>query len=298
MKKYYEPEKAKEKVAFEAIPDEVRIQCLRPGELLNIMDKFPVAYQPIGTLEWHGRQNPIGCDAIKAEALCVEAAKIAGGAVMPPIYFGTDSMRDLGHGLGCGMDAVAGFQLPGSFYRMRNELLKDFYKAACVNYLARGFKLVIIVSGHNAIAQQFLFDEICYELKSPEGIEQVCFTMEYAVLEKSDPRRHSDHAGFYETSMMMHLQGERVNLRANDNCDEPELAVHTDRSLAESSAAEGKEYFRLQVEGLAKFARGKLGALQAALAMLDGDCDVGIGGGPSGGGASGNPSGGGIGPSA
>jgi creatinine amidohydrolase len=257
MKKYYQPEKVKQMVPVEPIPDEVRMQYLRPGELLHILDTFPVAYQPIGTIEWHGRQNPLGCDAIKAEALCVEAAKKTGGAVMPPVFFATDAFRDLGHGMGLGMDAAAGFQLPGSFYKMPNELLKDFLKAACENYLARGFKLVIIVSGHNAVAQQYLLDELCYEMKSAEGFEPVCFTMEYAVLEKNDPKRHSDHAGFYETSMMMHLTEGRVNPRANEGCEAPELAVNTGRPLAEASAAEGEQYFRLQVEGLVKFARDK-----------------------------------------
>jgi creatinine amidohydrolase len=258
MKKYYQPEIVNEMVPLEPVPEEVRVQYLRPGELLNILETFPVAYQPIGTLEWHGRQNPLGCDAVKAERLCIEAAKRAGGAVMPPIFFAADAYRDLGHGMGCGMDAKAGFMLPGSFYKMPDVLLKSFMKKACSNYLDRGFKLVIIVSGHNAIAQQFLFDELCYELKSPEGVEPVCFTMEFAVLEKGDLRRHSDHAGHYETSMMMHLATDRVNSNANDGCAIPELAVDTARPLAESSAEEGEICFNLQIEGLTKLAREKI----------------------------------------
>ena len=116
MKKYYEPEKVKAAVGLEPIPEEVRIQYLRPGELLSIMDKFPVAYQPLGTIEWHGRHLPLGIDALKSEMLCIETAKRTGGVVMPPIYFGTDTFRDTtGNGLGMGMDPWAGFLLPGSF---------------------------------------------------------------------------------------------------------------------------------------------------------------------------------------
>ena len=263
MKKYYEPEKVKEAVNFEPIPEEVRIQYLRPGELLNILEQFPVAYQPVGTVEWHGRQNPLGCDTIKAESLCVETAKQTGGVVMPPIYFATDSVMDLGYGMGCGMDAAAGFQLPGSVYKMPDEILKNFLKAACENYLSRGFKLVVMVSGHNASAQQYLFDEVCYELKLDDGAEPVCFTMEYAVLEKDNPRRYSDHAGFYETGMMMYLTGERVNLQANDGYANPDLAIHTARPVNEVSAEEGRICFELQIEGLAKFARDKLEKLTA-----------------------------------
>ena len=258
MKKYYEPDKVYRHVPAEPIPNEVRAQFLRPGELLSRQDAFSAAYQPVGTLEWHGRQNPIGCDALKAEALCVEAAKITGGVVMPTIYFSTDSVRDIGHGIGNGMDAAAGFQLPGSFYKVDERLLADFYKAACGNYLSRGFKLVIIVSGHNAAAQQYLFDGICYDMKSPEGAEPVAFTMEYTVLEPGHPKRTSDHAGYYETSMMMYLHGDRVNPRANDGCEIPELAIGTAGKLADASAAEGEACFRLQVEGLSKLAKKKM----------------------------------------
>lgn len=258
MKKYYEPEKVKKEVGLEPIPKEVRIQYLRPGELLNILEQFPVAYQPVGTVEWHGRQNPLGCDTLKAESLCIEAAKKTGGAVMPPLFFATDSVRDLGHGMGCGMDAVAGFQLPGSFYKMQNGLLKDFIKAACANYLSGGFKLVVIVSGHNALMQQFLFDEICYDMKSDDGVEPVCFTMEYTTIEEGNPKRYSDHAGYYETSMMMHLAGDRVNLHANDGYENPNLAISTVRPINEASAEEGRACFELQIDGLAKYARQKL----------------------------------------
>ena len=265
MKKYYEPDKVRGMVPLEPVPDEVRIQYLRPGELLHMIDKFPVAYQPVGTIEWHGRQNPLGCDTIKAEELCVEVAKRAGGVVMPPVYFATDSTFDAGHGIGPGMDAVAGFLLPGSFYKMSNELLKSFFRAACENYLSRGFRLVIIVSGHNAMTQQYLFDELCYEFMTPEGAQPVCFTMEYTVLEAGDPRRHSDHAGFYETSMMLHLRYDRVNLRANDGCAVPGLAIGTHKPMEDISAAEGAEYFRLQAEGLSKFAADRLNRLTAPL---------------------------------
>lgn len=256
MKKYYEPERVKKIVGFEAIPEEVRIEYLRPGEILSIQESFPVAYQPVGTLEWHGRQNPIGCDAIKAGRLCVEAARLTGGVVMPAIFFATDAYRDIGRGTGYGMDAAAGFELPGSFYPIPEELLKKFLINACKNYLARGFKLVALVSGHNAIRQQYALDEVCYAMKTDEGAEPVCATMEYAVLERGDPRRHSDHAGFYETSMMM-LMTDRVNMSANDGKELPELAVNTGRPLAEANAAEGEIYFKLQVDGMVRFVNEK-----------------------------------------
>ncbi|MDP6040103.1 MAG: creatininase family protein [Candidatus Latescibacteria bacterium] len=261
MKKYYEPEKVTEMIPRESIPDEVRALYLRPGEILSIQDTCPIAFQPLGTLEWHGRHNPIGCDSIKAEELCIEAAKRVGGIVMPAMHFSNDAYRDVGKGQGMGMDATAGFQLPGSFYMIDVALLRSYLINACQNYLDRGFKLVIIVSGHNPGLQQNMLDEVCYIMKEDDGREPVVFTMEYQVMPEGDPRRHSDHAGGYETSMMLHLAPDRVNMNANDNLPEPNLGVGSRTPVSEATGEEGQIRFDMQVEGMVRFAQEKLEAL-------------------------------------
>lgn len=258
MKKYYQPELVKKSVPLESIPEEVRAQFLRPGQLLAIQESFPVAFQPLGTLEWHGRQNPIGCDAIKAENVCVGAAKKAGGAVMPAMYFSSDAYRSCGTGVGLGMDAVAGFQLPGSFYEIDTDLLKRFLLNACRNYLSRGFKLVIIVSGHNPNIQRNLLDEVCYLMKTPEGKEPVQALMEFDAADPGKMRMKPDHAAGYETSMMLHLAGERVNMRANDGQEIPDLAILGSTPYHEASREEGELYFDMEVDSLAEFAIKKL----------------------------------------
>jgi len=262
MMKHYEPDKVTEAVPLEPIPSEVRAQYLRPGELLAIQDKFPVAFQPLGTLEWHGRHNPIGCDAIKAERLCVETAKAVGGVVMPPIYFAADAYRDVGKGYGLGMDPTAGFQLPGSFYQIDPDFFRDLVLNAARNYLNRGFKLVVIVSGHNPSLQQNVMDEVCYLLKTPDGKEPVYFTMEYTAIEPGNPKRRGDHAGGYETSMMLFLNGDRVNMRANDGQKEPDLGVGPEFPVNQATAEEGRIRFQLQLDGLSKIVRRKLEALR------------------------------------
>ena len=239
MEKNYRSGIVKTHVSFEKIPTEVRMQYLRPGEILSIQEKSPVVYQPIGTLEWHGRHNPIGCDAIKAESLCIETAKLTGGVVVPPIYFSADAYRDCGNGYGYGMDAEAGFLLPGSFYKIDHKLLRDFLLNACKNYLDRGFKQVCIVSGHNATIQKNLLDEVCYILKKENGEEPVWSLFEFEAIKKGDPKRKGDHAGGYETSMMLYLAQDRVNMDANDNTAIPKLAVYEEFPVEEASEEEG-----------------------------------------------------------
>ena len=45
----------------------------------DLRERCPVAYLPLGTLEWHGLHNPVGLDALKAHALAVRCARSGGG---------------------------------------------------------------------------------------------------------------------------------------------------------------------------------------------------------------------------
>jgi creatinine amidohydrolase len=259
MKTTYDPETVRRHVPREAPPGEVRAAYLRPGELLARMDAFPVAYAPMGTLEWHGRQNPLGCDALKAEALCMAAAGEGGGVVMPPFYFAMDMHWDTGNGLALGMDPVAGFMLPGSFYQIEPPLFLAVVENACRNYLARGFQMVVLVSGHNPPVQLTMLNAVCAKFLTPQGREPVTALFEFGTM-GGHPLNIPDHAGFYETSLMMHLT-DRVNPAANDGQDIPELAIGTERPLNEAAAAYGAEIIKTQTKTLCEYVKRKYGEL-------------------------------------
>ena len=260
MKTSYDPDIVNKHVPREPVPSEVRAAFLRPGELLARIDAFPVAFAPLGSLEWHGRQNPIGCDALKAEALCMAVAKKIGGVVMPPLFFAVDAHWDTGHGLGYGMDPVAGFALPGSFYRADPPLFISILENACRNYLMRGFKMVVLLSGHNPPVQLNMMNEVCAKFHTADGREPVTAIFEFGTLEKDNPLNVPDHAGFYETSLMMHITG-RVNMEANTGQQQPELAVSTLRPLNEASAELGAAIFAAEVDSMCPYIQRKLGEL-------------------------------------
>src|SRR5262249_39150179 len=50
----------------------------------------PVAYLPLGTVEWHGEQNALGADALISQGLFERAARRFGGIVYPPLFVGPD----------------------------------------------------------------------------------------------------------------------------------------------------------------------------------------------------------------
>ena len=68
--------------------ESVCYELLRPEQVRDAREKCPVIYIPAGSLEWHGVQNPLGTDALKAHAICCEAALKFGGLVLPPFYQG------------------------------------------------------------------------------------------------------------------------------------------------------------------------------------------------------------------
>ena len=61
---------------------------------------LPVAYIPAGSLEWHGVQNPLGTDGLKAHAICCEAALRYGGVVLPPFFSVAVVVGDMKGGVG------------------------------------------------------------------------------------------------------------------------------------------------------------------------------------------------------
>jgi len=232
---------------------------LRPGQLLMAIDRAPVAYLPLGTVEWHGRHNPLGCDALKTDALCRAVARKVGGVVFPPLHFGTDSYIEAGSGIGMGMDAYAGFALPGSYYRIDEELFVQLLIAACGNYLARGFKLVYLVSGHNAQIQGHCLGRVAHHFANEDGYTPVAGCFEFDFMPDGPLRQATgDHAGGYETAMMLHLHGERVNLDASRGVPRENLAQSNAFPMSETSAEQGRARFEAQVQGFCDHVTARL----------------------------------------
>jgi creatinine amidohydrolase len=179
---------------------------------------------------------------------------------MPPLFFSVDAHWDAGHGLGYGMDPAAGFALPGSFYRTDPPLFVTLLENACRNYLTRGFQMVVLLSGHNPPIQMNMMNEVCARFQTAEGCEPVIALFEFDTMEDSDPLKVPDHAGFYETSLMMYLT-DRVNTEANTGQEIPELAIGTRRPLNEASSNNGMAIFKAQVESICSYIQRKYGEL-------------------------------------
>ncbi len=66
---------------------EVRLERMRPDQVSARKLSNPSIYIPFGSVEWHGIQNPVGLDTIKAHEQLVGLASRVGGVVYPSVFF-------------------------------------------------------------------------------------------------------------------------------------------------------------------------------------------------------------------
>ena len=66
--------------------EKVLYEELFPDEFAERIKKMPVAFLPLGTLEWHGPHMPLGADGIQSKELFIELAGKMGGVVFPMLF--------------------------------------------------------------------------------------------------------------------------------------------------------------------------------------------------------------------
>jgi len=162
----------------------VQMQFMRPGQVEAAARKFPVAYVPFGTIEWHGRHLPLGTDAIKAHGILVKTAERFGGVVYPPVYFHE------------GFDRKTLVPLVTQLF----ERLKR-----------SGFRVIMGVSGHNVQGQ---IDMINQALEPVVADGTVAGVGLWEITLSKGPESGTDHAAKWETSDMMFFYPGCVDMAA------------------------------------------------------------------------------------
>jgi len=216
---------------------EVRLEFLRPKEIEEAQKGCPTVYQPLGTIEWHGVHNVVGVDAVKAHALCIRAARKAGGVVSPPLFGG-----------------VGGLSEPHTFIMDPEEnvfsrLLRPWLEQLCREMARDGFRAIIILTGHYGAAQQIVVRETAVRMSRALGIP-VLGTPEYMLA--MDVGYIGDHAAWGETSLMMHLFPGTVDLA---RLGKPPYQGVGGRDPKQSSAEDGRTIAETIVSRLATLAR-------------------------------------------
>lgn len=169
---------------------EVRLERMRPEAVEAAKAAQPAIYVPCGSIEWHGYHNPVGLDAIKAHEQLVGLASRVGGVVYPPVFFGSGG----GHSTWPSSYMVSAEPM----VQIVSELLQGFERD--------GYRKALLISGHYP-------NRITYLDAARSAYLDAGGTMDVlALVENEVPGVGGDHAAKVETSFMLHLLPELVDM--------------------------------------------------------------------------------------
>ena len=190
--------------------EKVRYEELLPQQFRVRLADCPVAYLPLGTLEWHGEHLPLGSDAIISHGLMIEAAHRLGGIVMPPIHLGPDRSTLQGDGSQLqGMDTAdvttPHRQLDGSCYWISEGLFMALVDAILAQIKRAGFAAVF-ADGHGPSRGSWI--RHLSERETRFGLKLLGVTEDFRQTWQSQ----MDHAAQNETSLVMAMRLDLVDL--------------------------------------------------------------------------------------
>ena len=248
----------------------VRYEEMLPHEAVAARRKCAVAYLPVGGVEWHGVHNCLGLDTVKAHALAMACARKTGGVVFPALFYGEPREHYLMEANSADKRLIAKqMALPPDNFAPGYMQEQGF--AANLDYVRQvhrilleirslGFKVIIVMAGHypllyhvRAACELFNLDHARY--KKPAawgccGYELVGGRVEHA----------GDHAAAWETSLMLALRPDLVDLKRLPRKAEAKLVGVGGRDPRKFASA---EYGKRGVDAIVAAVAAKVGDLLA-----------------------------------
>jgi creatinine amidohydrolase len=233
---------------------------LRPEQLRLRREKADIAFLPLGNIEWHGLQNPLGVDGLSALHTCCRAARLLEGGVVFPILrwgvprdsfnvgiagpdaapvaraFGTDPGRWQGFCPHGGMDLQEQWIFYQRLLRMTLEQIAGY-----------GFRSIYLCSGHGPLIHFARPVAIAFSRATLMAGQPV--TTDWGGVSELAGLK-GDHGGKVETSLMMALDARMVDLGELERHPEYK-GLGAGGDAVESAAAHGEAIFTAAAAGLA-----------------------------------------------
>lgn len=196
-------------------PEKVLYEELTPAEFSTRLEKCPVAYLPLGTIEWHSKHLPLGSDGLQSEEFFKELATEVGGIVLPKLFIGPDGYDTLIYGKEYyGMDCGRVFsdqctyeiqQLTGSAYWVPDSTF-DIMMNGIMKQLSRAGFRIVVAHGHGPSTNYI--GSHTREFKDRYNL----VVMNCWGNDSDELCLQCDHAGANETSIMMYVRPELVHM--------------------------------------------------------------------------------------
>lgn len=235
----------------QAEKQKVLYQELTPGEFRKRMAEAPIAYLPLGTLEWHGEHMPLGADGIQPFEFFQELAAEVGGIVLPAMFLGPDKYEEIdgidyyGKDLGNHPDLTEQQYdrqiLTGSAYWIPDMLYIALIENLLKQLQRQGFE-ILVAHGHGPSTRQVIKYTAQWEAEFGIRIFHLWGS------ENDDWNGFmSDHGAMLETSVVMKYRPELVHLE--NLSDDPEawpVGVRGYDPRIYASAERGEEIVKIQ----------------------------------------------------
>jgi creatinine amidohydrolase len=198
---------------------EVRLEYLRPGQILAAQAERSLVFLPVGSIEWHGPHLPLGVDMLLAHEIAVRAAQRVGGVVHPAVYSGTERerpremLRSIGFG---GGEWVVGMDHPANSvasYYYPEETFGLIVREAIAQLVRHGYRLIMVANAHGAGNQIATLQRLAsaFTAEGPATV-RLAIPLPMDTDELGHLATEAGHADAYETGAMLHLLPDTVDL--------------------------------------------------------------------------------------
>ena len=199
----------------------VRYEELLPHQIVEARESCPIAYIAIGGLEWHGEQNCVGLDTVKANGIAIRCAEAAGGLRFPPLFYGENReayLMETNHDPGELIKQKMGLPpenfAPG-YMGVAVQEQDSRYVELLIHILREirslGFRIITIIAGHYPLRSHGTAAAEWFNCMARPLTARAWCTSGYELVRDEIPEA-GDHAGAWETSLMMALRPELVDL--------------------------------------------------------------------------------------
>ncbi len=268
----------------------VQYELMRPSEIVRERARAPLAFIPIGPIEWHGPHLPLGMDGLHAHTVAVGVARRTGGVVLPTYFIGSETVRPTEGGaqspavLGFeGTERIIGMDFPGN--SVKSLYFEEGAFAITVREILRllkadGYRLLVIVNGHGAVNHQQTLRRLAAEESDLPGV-RVLYAM--AFLPAEPPFSAPGHAEKVETSIILATHPELVDVgalpprgvpiryrdfgivdgEAFDGYPTPDFTLRPEADPRDASPDLGRAVLEAEVERLAAVVQDQLRSLGA-----------------------------------
>lgn len=202
---------------------------LRPDQLEAIVAAAPIAYVPWGALEWHGPHLPFGLDGFTAEALAERVVRRTGGVLLPTTWWPITT-------------------LPHRFsLSIPSGVIQALWDSMFAELVRAGFRLIIVLSGHYAQGHELVLMDAAEHAIAVHGVPILAVPPLALVDEEM-----LDHAGHWETALLLALRPHLVNLDALSSAPlNPRTSAVLGEDPRRATASQGESALILATERIA-----------------------------------------------